>query len=180
MSEPNSFQVEPAEKPDDFQAMLLGAGLVFIISVIPFVNLLGCCLIPQILGAMMAVYWFTNKYQVTISPGKGIVLGILTCLLGGIAAFVVATILQKLGFNPVEKFTNQATIDLMEKFAGPEAAQAARDQIEKQMAQGLTALQVVIGLVVSLVVNAIGGLIGGAIGAAVFKKAPQAEQQELH
>ncbi len=174
MSDQSSFQVDPVEKPDDFQAMLMGAGLVFIISVIPFVNLLGCCLVPQVLGAIMAVYWFTNKYQLTISPGKGIVLGILTCLLGGIAAFIVATILQKLGFNPVEKFTNQATIDLLEKFAGAEAAQAAREQIEKQMAQGLTAVQVVIGLIVSVVLNTIGGVIGGAIGAAVFKKAPPA------
>ena len=174
MSDPDSLQVEPVEKPDDFQAMLYGAAVVFVLSVIPFVNLLGCCLIPQILGALLAVYWFTNKYQLTISPGKGIILGILTCMLGGIAAFVVGMILQKLGINPVEKFTNQMTIDLMERFAGPEAADAAREQIEKQMRQGLTAIQVVIGLFVSVGLNALGGLVGGAIGAAVFKKAPPA------
>ncbi|MCZ6671415.1 MAG: DUF4199 family protein [Verrucomicrobia bacterium] len=173
MSEENSFRVEPAEKPDDFQAMLVGAALVFVVSVIPFVNLLGCCLIPQVLGAMLAVYWFTNKYQLTISPGKGIVLGILTCLLGGIAAFIISMILQKLGINPVEEFTNQTIIDLVEKYA-PDMADQVREQIERQKLEGLGAVQIVIGLVFSLVFNAVGGLIGGAIGAAVFKKAPPA------
>lgn len=171
MSDPNSFRVEPAEKPDDFQAMLIGASFVFVMSVIPFVNLLGCCFIPQILGALLAVYWFTHKYQLTIAPGKGIVLGILTCLLGGIAAFVVGMILQKLGINPVEEWTNETMIKLVEKYA-PEAADQVREQMERQRLEGLGAVQIVIGLVVSLVLNSLGGLIGGAIGAAIFKKAP--------
>lgn len=171
MSDPLSFRVNPAEKPDDFQAMLVGGALVFFLSIIPFVNLLGCCLIPQILGAMLAVYWYTNKYKLTVSPGKGIVFGILTCLLGGIAAFVVSAILQKLGINPVEEWTNEQIIKFLEKNA-PEAAEQVREELERQKIEGMGATAMVIGFVVSLVLNSLGGLVGGAIGAAVFKKAP--------
>ena len=171
MSDQNSFQVEPAEKPDDFQAMLMGAALVFFASIIPYVNLLGCCLIPQVLGAMIAVYWFTNNYKLTVSPGKGIVLGILTCLLGGVAAFIVSIILQKFGFNPSGDAMNELMINFFDKI-NPEAGDQIREEIEKQKLEGLTAVQIIVGLVMNLVLSTIGGVIGGAIGAAVFKKAP--------
>lgn len=152
--------------------MAVGASVVFVLAVIPFVNLLGCCLIPQILGGLTAVYWYTQKNHLTISAGKGIVLGILTCLFGGIAAFVVVMLLQKFGFDPTQAMVQEWSIQLAEKLGGPEAAEQARKQIEAQNAQGMGAVQVVIGLVMSIVFNTVGGLIGGAVGAAVFKKAP--------
>ena len=173
MSEENSFRVEPAKDPDDFQAMLVGASVVFVLSVIPFVNLLGCCLIPQVLGGLLAVHWFTKKYDLTLSPGKGIILGILTCLLGGVAAFVVMTVLQKLGLNPVEDFMNETVIDLVEKYI-PDAADQVREEIERQKIEGPGATALVIGILSTLFFNTVGGLIGGAIGASVFKRAPSA------
>lgn len=173
MSDQNTFRVDPVEKPDDFQSMLVGASLVFVVSIIPFLNLLGCCLIPQILGAMLAVHWYANKYKITISIGKGIVLGILTCLLGGIAAFVISMIFQKLGINPVEQWTNDTIMGLVEKYA-PDAADQVRQQMEKQKLEGVTAITIVLGLVMSVVFNTLGGVVGGAIGAAIFKKAPPA------
>ena len=77
MSDPDSFTIQPEEKPDDFQAMLIGAGLVFVISIIPFIGLTFCCCIPQILGSLLAVYWYTNKYKITISPWIFIAAGAL-------------------------------------------------------------------------------------------------------
>lgn len=173
MSDPNSLQADHAESPDDFHAMLTGAALVFIVGVIPVVYMVGCCLIPQILGALLAVHVYTKKYQLTVSAGKGIVLGILTCLLGGVAAFVVVMVLQKFGLDPTQAMTQEWSIQFAERIGGPEAAEEARRQIELQNSQGVGALQIVIGLVIGIILNAIGGLVGGAIGAAVFKRAPK-------
>ena len=173
MSDQNYLPTDPVEKPDDFQAMLMGGGLVFILSIIPFVNFLGCCLIIQILGALLAVHIYTKKYNLTISAGKGIVLGILTCLLGGIAAFVVTMILQKLGLDVGQQMIQEQMIQFAENYMGPEAAEQMREEIERQRAQGMGAVQVVVGLIFSVIFNALGGLIGGAIGAAVFKRAPE-------
>ena len=174
MSDLNTSRVEPVESPDDFQAMLTGAALVFVIGVIPVVYMVGCCLIPQILGALLAVHVYTKKYQLTISAGKGIVLGILTCLLGGVAAFVVVMILQKLGLDPTQAMTQEWSIKFAESIGGPEAAEEARRQIEEQNTHGVGVAQIVSGRVVGMILNAIGGLVGGAIGAALFKRAPEA------
>ncbi|MBH53269.1 MAG: hypothetical protein CMI18_02860 [Opitutaceae bacterium] len=111
--------------------MLVGASVVFVMSVIRFVNILSYRFIPQILGALLAVHWFTKKYELTISPGKGIVLRILTCLLGGVAAFVIGIIFQKLGINPVKKVTNDAMISFLEKYI-PDAADQVREEIKRQ------------------------------------------------
>ena len=174
MSEESYLPADPVDKPDDFQAMLMGGGLVFILSIIPFVNLLGCCLIIQILGALLAVHLYTSKYHLTLSPGKGIVLGILSCLLGGIAAFVVTMILQKLGLDFSQQMLQEQMIKWAESFGGPEVAEQMREEIERQNAQGVGLVQVIVGLVFSVIFNALGGLIGGAIGAAIFKRAPEA------
>lgn len=172
MSDHNYLPSDPVEKPDDFQAMLMGGGLVFVMSIIPFVNFLGCCLVIQILGALLAVHLYTSKYNLTISAGKGIVLGILTCLLGGIAAFVVTIILQRLGLDLGQQAIQEAMIQFAENMGGPEVAEQMREEIERQNAQGMQAVEIVVGLVFSVIFNALGGLIGGAIGAAVFKRAP--------
>ncbi len=174
MSEEYSFRVEPTKNPDDFQAMLMGASVVFAMSFIPFVNLLSCCLIPQVLGALLAVYWFTQKNQLTISSGKGIVLGILTCLLGGMAAYIIVTILQMLGINPWDEVMNDALISFLEKYA-PDLADQVREEIEKQQREGVGAFARIISIFFTLILNTVGGLAGGAIGAAIFKKAPPAE-----
>ncbi len=177
MSDPDSLTIQPEEKPDDFQAMLVGAALVFVVSIIPVVGLTFCCCIPQILGALLAVYWYTNKYKITISPGKGIILGILTCLLGGIAAYVFGMVLMKLGINPMEgviQAFGEAMADWVEQQAGAAEAEKVREEFAKAMSGEKTAVQIVIDLLSVIIFYAIGGLIGGAIGAAIFKKAPPA------
>ena len=76
--------------------MMIGAGFIFVISLIPFSFVL-CCL-PQIAGAMLAIHLFTKWYRLTLTYGEGIKLGILTALLGGLAAWVVGVAVMLL-FN---------------------------------------------------------------------------------
>ena len=114
---------------------------------------------------------YTKKYLLTISPGKGIILGILTCLFGGVAAFIVTIILQKLGLNPVEEWMNKTLIEVLEKYA-PQAVDQVREEIERQQREGPGVGTLIIGITTTVIFNALGGLIGGAIGAALFKRAP--------
>ena len=67
--------------------MLIGAGLIFGIAFIPYASMT-CCL-PSIIGALVAVHLYTRKYGLTLTYGKGIKLGVLTCLMGGLAAWAV-------------------------------------------------------------------------------------------
>ena len=55
MSDQNSFQVEPIDKPDDFQAMLMGAAIVFTYGIISFLVQFPCFCLPQIAGALVAL-----------------------------------------------------------------------------------------------------------------------------
>ena len=178
MSDPDSLTIDSDEKPDDFQAMLVGAALVYVVSIIPVLGLTVCCCIPQTLGALLAVYWYTNKYKITVSPGKGIVLGILTALLGGIAAYITGIILLKLGINPMGDVMAgilEQVATYVEQNAGAEEAEKIREEFAKALSGEKTAVQILIDLISVVVMNAVGGVIGGAIGAAIFKKAPPEE-----
>ncbi|MDA0348162.1 MAG: DUF4199 family protein [Verrucomicrobia bacterium] len=172
MSEQNSFQVEHAEKPDDFQAMLVGASIVFFFGVFSFFIQFPCFCLPQILGGLVAVFWFTKKYKVTISSGKGIILGILTCLLGGVAAFIASVILQQFGIHTFE----ETIATFSEQIRAYSNKSGDSEQVEKIIdwlnSDSAEMVLTVATLGITLVVNTIGGVIGGAIGAAVFKKAP--------
>ena len=159
MSDPDSLRVEPVDKPDDFQAMLIGAALVYFISIIPILGMSVCCCIPQTLGALLAVFWYTNKYKITVSPGKGIVLGILAALLGGIAAYITSFILLKLGFNPMGEMMHgfmEQIIQSVEQNAGPEQAEKIREQIERSLSGEKTPVEIVIDLVATVVMNGVG------------------------
>ncbi len=161
----------PAEAPDDFKPMLIGAALIFVIGLIPFSALL-CCL-PQLGGALLAVHLFTATYRLTISYGRGIKLGILTCLVGGLALWVVA-IAARLLFNYQFGAKESETIAVFfAKFGGPEAVKAVQDAIAAQQAQELGVAQILIQLLATAVFAAVLGLIGGALGAVLFKRGPK-------
>ena len=90
MSEPSSSRPEnrPAEQEvDDFKAMMIGAAVILVLSMIPYVRM-GCCLLYWA-GALVAIHLFTQQYRLTLSYGGGVKLGVLTCLLGGYTAWIV-------------------------------------------------------------------------------------------
>ena len=68
--------VEAFNEPDDFPAMLVGATLVFVASVTPYLSIAAGCCLPQILGALLAIHLFTSKYALTLTAGRAMKLGI--------------------------------------------------------------------------------------------------------
>lgn len=160
------------EEPDDFKAMLTGAALIFVISFIPFAALT-CCL-PQLIGALLAVHLFTSKYGLTLTAGRGIKLGILTCLMGAMAAWAVAMGVYFLfDYQVGGREGEWIALTISEKVGGPEAVEKAREAMEQQKAQGMGLAQIAGGFVMAAVFACISGLIGGSIGSAIFKRGPK-------
>ena len=168
---PSPLPPPSAEEPDDFQAMLIGAGIIVAVSFIPYASM-ACCL-PHLIGAVVAVHLYTRKYGLTISYGKGIKLGVLTCLMGGLAVWVVITaVLLVFGYQIGAKDVEAITL-YFAKLGGPEAVEKTKEALEAQKNQGISVGHIVIGLVSVSVLAAISGLIGGALGAALFKRGPR-------
>lgn len=159
------------EQPDDFRAMVIGGVLIFIITFIPFA-VLSCCL-PHIFGALLAIHLFTSQYSLSMTAREGIKLGILTCLLGGLSSWVVAMLLYFLfDYQIGGKEVEWMTLTMAEKFSGEEAIEQVKIEMERQRAQGLSMLQIGIGLISNILFVCVSGLIGGSIGAKIFKRDP--------
>ncbi len=167
MSENPISNLEAEEAPSDLNAIIAGAALVFIISIIPIVGGLRCICLAQIAGTLLAIHLYTKKSNLTISAGKGILLGLQVSLLGGILASVVGYVLLTMFGIGSDGFTDlePAQLEQMEQLLGPEMI----EDLKNGKIPGVF-LGVLYGMM--LVIDIIGGLIGGAIGAAVFKRAP--------
>jgi hypothetical protein len=173
-TDPGTVQPEvppPAEAPDDFKPMLIGAAVIFVIAFIPYAGLM-CCL-PQILGAMLAVHVFTKEYKLTLTYGEGIRLGILTTLLGGVTAWVVAIALLFTVHYQVGGELVDMMVQFFGKFMPPDAVEKMKEGIAQQKESGPTVAQLIIGFIGSLVTAGITGLIGGSLGTAIFKRGPK-------
>ncbi|MDB6020015.1 MAG: hypothetical protein JWR19_4504 [Pedosphaera sp.] len=158
----------PAVDPDDFKAMLIGAGFIFAVSFIPYISL-ACCL-PQILGVLLTIHLFTRWYQMTLTYGQGIRLGMLTAMLGSVAFWVVVMALW-LGFGYLmHAKENEAIMMKIMSKASPEMLQAFKQAMEAQKTQEIGLPQILLGLCATVVNACICGLIGGALGAALFKR----------
>jgi len=162
-------ELNEAAEPDSFKAMMIGATLIFIISFIPYAGLI-CCL-PQWLGVLLTIHLYTSEYRLTLSTGQGIKLGILTCLLAGIAVWVVAMGLYfGLDYQVGAKESEWLALTMAEKMGGEEAVEQVKASLAQQQAKGLGVMEIGIGLVSSAFFACIAGLIGGALGAALFKR----------
>ncbi len=113
-------------------------------------------------AGLLAVWHYTNTYELTIPGGKGAGMGAAA---GFVAAAVSTTMTQlamAVGLTPSMEDQVRASME-----ANPNADPA---QIE-QMTQMFSSPGFMVGaVVVGLVLAAVMGVVGGAIGASVFKK----------
>ncbi len=159
-----------SEKPDSFNAILWGAAVTAIISLLPYISLINtlCCL-GIMIGGAVTIFQYTNEYQLTMRGGEGFKLGALAGLLGGMVYFVIFTALQVL-FN--YQLNAEETMNLMMALIGsdPQVREQMEEAFRKQKLEGVTMSTILIGFISTLIVYPIAGGIGGAIGAAVFRK----------
>ena len=170
-------EVPPAtpapEEPDDFKAMMIGAGFIFVVTFIPY-SALSCCL-PMVGGALLAVHLFTKTYHVTLSIGDGIKFGMLTVMLGGMSAWLVALGLLQFAHYQVGKEIMDLVMKLGSRSGNQEVINKMTEAMEQQRLKGVTLKDLGIGLVFNVIWTSINGTIGGALGAALFKRGPKKE-----
>jgi len=158
------------EKPDSFNAILWGAGVIVVTSLLPYVGILSnlCCL-GVIVGGLVTAYQYINQYQLTIRGGEGFKLGALAGLLGGIIYTVVFTAVQMLLDYQINI---EETKNLLIALFGsdPQAREQIEESFRRRKLEGVTISNILIGLISTLIIYPIAGGIGGAIGAAVFRK----------
>ena len=150
---------------DKTQSILIGGAVVAVLSTsyIGFINCLCCA--GVIIGAMTAVWHYTNTNSLTIPAGQGAVIGLLAAIVGAVLAMLVNYILINLGIR-----SDQAIVEfILNRFGDQmplEQVEAMEEQLDASLSFGTFFINSLIGLVVSTIF----GAIGGAIGASVFKK----------
>ena len=129
-------------------------------ALVSLVPVAGSCLsCIAVLGAgALAVWHYTDTYDLTLTGGSGAGMGALAGLVAGIASSLLSFLLVAVGVAP-------------DPMAALEAAQAGGAEMPQWLLDFYSGSTFyVVALVIGLVIGAIAGAIGGAIGAAVFKK----------
>lgn len=160
--------------PNKSQSVLLGALITAVLGLImavisfsggtagQYLTSLVCCL-TAVIGASVAVWHYTNTYDLTISAGTGAGLGALALAAGGALSYVVSEALQAVGLFPSDAaILEQQRQQLLAQ--GMDPAQVDQGLQFAQTFQGP------IGAVANVVVMAILGAVVGAIAASIFKR----------
>jgi hypothetical protein len=174
MSDPlTNTEQTPFESPDNFNSILIGAGVIFLFGVTPYLNLT-CCLGITVGGAV-AVWHYVSQHSLSLSNGEGFKLGALAGLLGGLATLVVSYALLLLaGYQPGQKEVQ----DLMLSIFGNDPAVRAQMELQmrEQSANALSAGNIAVGVIATAIVNPLFAGLGGVISASAFKKGAQPSQ----
>lgn len=161
--------------PSKTQSILLGGGvvglLVGILSIAttsmqgsPIGSVVGCVACLTYIGAgLIAVWHYTNTYDLTIPAGQGVGMGALAGVVAAIVGILIGLLLRAIGLVPSPEEMMQA----MERSG--QFDEMSEDQIE--MTRNMMGwFMGPVGYAIGVVVGALLGLIGGGIGAALFKK----------
>lgn len=150
--------------PNKSQSILLAGAAVGVAAIIAaFIPIVGECLacILYVAAGGIAVWHYTDRHQLTMKGGQGLVLGALAGLVAGIVQTVLDQLLVSIGAKPGWR-------EEMQQNFGQSGMDPA--QIE-QILEWLSSPMAYVGIVlVALVMCSVGGGIGGAIGANVFKR----------
>lgn len=132
-----------------------------LIAQIPVVG--GCLSCLLYMGAgLLAVWHYTNTYQVTLPGGQGALMGLLAGIVAALFGSLLSILLIRIGMLPDPIGALEARGQLSEMT--PEQAEMVRRLVRAMMGP--------IGLVVGAAIGGLIGLLGGVIGAATFKKGP--------
>lgn len=144
---------------------MLGSAVVAVLST-SYLGLINClCCAGVIIGAMVAVWHYTNTNELTIPTGEGAVMGLIAAVVGTVIAFVLNMILTSMGLG-LEAAIQEFVLDRFGDQMSPEQLADMEEQFEASSSLGARLVNGVIGLAVSSVF----GAIGGALGASLFKK----------
>lgn len=171
MSEQLTTPAQP-ESPDNFNSVLIGASVIFVIGVVPFLNLINACCLGMLLGGGVAVWHYVNQYNLALTSGEGFKLGAMAGLLGGLAGLVVGYVLIVLfDYQPGA----EAIKELMLNIFGDDPTVRAQmeESFREQSANALSAGNIAIGAISTIIIYPLFAGLGGIIAASMFKRGSQ-------
>lgn len=150
--------------PNKIQSILLAGAAVGVSAVIiGFIPVVGDCVacLLFLAAGVIAVWHYTDRHDLTLKGGQGLVLGAVAGLVAGAVQAVLERVFVGLGLKPGWQEEMQRSFD-----------QSGMDPAQLEQIQGwLSSPGAYIGIAaVALVMCAIAGGIGGVIGANVFKR----------
>ena len=150
--------------PSKTQSILLGGGAIGVaaalLSLIPAAG--GCLACLAVIGAgVLAVWHYTDTYNLTITGGQGAGMGALAGVVALVVAGLIGFLFQAIGLTP--GFTEAFQEGFRQGNADPEQAEQILELITGPVG-------IITFIVVGLILYAILGMIGGVIGASIFKK----------
>lgn len=160
--------------PNKTPSILLGAAIYAVASlIVSFIAINGgtagqyitsvlCCLVAILVPAV-AVWHYTNTYQITIPAGTGAGIGALAIVIGGVISYAIQKLLQVVGAFPSDAEIMERTRSQMLD-QGMDPAQVDQAMQMGEMFQGIA------GFALNLVIAAVIGAIAGAVAASIFKK----------
>jgi hypothetical protein len=132
---------------------VIGGVLLGILSSLPIINLFNCfCCAWVIGGGVLAAYLYVKESPVPATLGRGVALGLLTGLIGGIV-----TALFSIPWQALEQVPNSP----------PETLDRLRALSQRG---SFDIFFLAIGFVFVVVTYSIVAMLGGAIGVAIFEK----------
>ena len=149
-------------------ALIAGLGFGFA-SGIPIVNLANCaCCALAVGGGVGASFlWLRNAGPATQTPyGDGLLLGLLTGVVGAVVATIVSIPFQLMGANEAFGGFEQ----MQEMMGDQEIPPMVQNLLESIGTGGFTLVGMLIGAVVAIIVYPIFAAIGALIGTALFHK----------
>lgn len=152
------------------RAALIAGVATGVLSALPLLGLVNClCCAWAIGGGILASYLYVRASPVSVTLGRGIVLGLAT---GAVAAAVdtafsipIHFALAGLGVGTPEEIGG-----LLRRF--PEVPAEYAEQLRALLAGGTGVMLLLAAGLVKLVVYALAGTLGGAVGVAIFEKRP--------
>ena len=149
-------------------ALIAGVGFGFA-SGIPIVNLANCaCCALAVGGGLGAAFlWLRNAGPVPQPPyGDGMLLGLLTGVVGAVVATIVSIPFQFMGASEAFGGFEQ----MQEMMGDQDIPPAVQNLMESIGSGGFTMVGMLIGAVVAVVVYPIFAALGALIGTALFHK----------
>ena len=157
----------PSKRESILLAAVATGVVISLLELIP--ALAGCLMCAAYIGSgVLAVWHYTNTYDLTVSMKTGIGMGMAAAVGGATLSALINYLLALVGVKPTMREQVAASIEALENSGlNPE-------QLDQMRAWASSPAFIISVLVMGLVLVSLLGLIGGVIGASVYKRGEEA------
>lgn len=159
--------------PNKFNAVLLAAFVMIILSLTPFLNLINLiCCAGIVAGGVAGTLYYARQCDsigVWLSSKDGIMIGILGGIISAVIYVIASTLLMMFSnSNPVElfyKFTEEYGFQIP-----PESEKFLKEVYEEYNQKGFSFIMLCVELFVRILAHSLFGAIGGMLTALIYNR----------